>query len=203
MIIAIVILAAIVTAMVLGGSTSFSREQRYGSMMDSDRMFIEQMIPHHQDAIDMANMGRIRATHAEIRQLSETIIRDQTREISLMREWYRAWYGTDVPVYTSAMMGRGRGMMGGGRGNSTMDLARLANATDFDKEFIEQMIPHHEMALMMVHMMQNSDHAEMRELGRSINRSQSVEVDQMRGWYNSWYGTEIPLFSMNRHIQGS
>ena len=172
-------------------------------MMDPDRMFIEQMIPHHQDAIDMANLALVRAEHPEIRQLAENIIRDQSREISRMRSWYKAWYGTDVPEYEDAMMGggmnrrgSGTGMMSGGTGGSMTDLAQLGNATRFDKEFIEQMVPHHQMAIMMAQMTLNSDHQEMRELGSSIIRSQSAEVEQMQEWYSLWYGTQVPGFSM-------
>ena len=179
-------------------------------MMDSDRMFIEQMIPHHQDAIDMANLALVRAEHPEIRQLAVNIIRDQSREISRMREWYRTWYGTDVPVYQGAVMGggmnmgeRGPGMMGGGMGGSMTDIVQLGNATQFDKEFIEQMVPHHQMAIMMARMTQNSVHPEMRNLGSSIIRSQSAEAEQMQEWYSTWYGTQVPGFMMrmNRGFQ--
>jgi uncharacterized protein (DUF305 family) len=205
-----VIVAGILIVMAIGGFYSFAGERRAGTMMDSDRVFIEQMIPHHQDAIDMGNLALVRAEHPEIRQLSENVIRDQSREISQMRDWYKAWYGTDVPVYQGAMMGggmnrrgSGTGMMGGGMGGSMTDLVQLGNATRFDKEFIEQMVPHHQMAIMMAQMTLNSDHKEMRELGSSIIRSQSAEVDQMREWYHTWYGTQVPGFSMMGMNRGS
>ena len=198
-----VILAGIIIVIAFGIFSSFSFERRVGVMMDSDRMFIEQMIPHHQDAIDMANLALVRAEHPEIRQLAENIIRDQSQEISRMREWYRAWYGIDVPIYQGAVIGgrmrrgNGIGMMGGGMSGSNTDLVQLGNATHFDKEFIEQMVPHHQMAIMMAGMVQNSEHREMRVLGSSIIRSQSAEVNQMRAWYFTWYGMEVPgLFRM-------
>jgi uncharacterized protein (DUF305 family) len=196
-------MAAILIIMATGVYSSDIGERRVDRMMDPDRMFIEQMIPHHQDAIDMANLALVRAEHPEIRQLAENIIRDQSREISRMRSWYKAWYGTDVPEYEDAMMGggmnrrgSGTGMMSGGTGGSMTDLAQLGNATRFDKEFIEQMVPHHQMAIMMAQMTLNSDHQEMRELGSSIIRSQSAEVEQMQEWYSMWYGTQVPGFSM-------
>lgn len=172
-------------------------------MMDPDRMFIEQMIPHHQDAIDMANLALEKAEHPEIRLLAETVISDQSREISQMRSWYKAWYGTEIPEYEDTIMGGGmnrsgstEGMMRGGMSGSMTDLAQLRNATSFDKEFIEQMVPHHQMAIMMARMTLNSDHQEMRELGSSIIRSQSAEVEQMQVWYSVWYGTQVPGLSM-------
>ena len=174
------------------GTGTIARERYSGMMGDPDRLFIEEMIPHHQDAVYMGNLALVKAEHKELRQLAENIIRDQSKEISLMREWYRAWYGTDVPVFSDSQ-GDGMGMMGGGpgRGGNMTDLGRLGSAPQFDKEFIEQMIPHHTMAIMMARMMtQNSGHAEIRELGNSIIRSQSAEVELMRGWYLVWYGQE-------------
>ena len=63
------------------------------------------------------------------------------------------------------------------------------------------MVPHHQMAIMMAQMTLNSDRQEMRDLGSSIIRSQSSEVDQMREWYYTWYGTRVEGFSMMRMNQ--
>ncbi|MFN4856859.1 MAG: DUF305 domain-containing protein, partial [Pseudanabaena sp.] len=53
------------------------------------------------------------------------------------------------------------------------------------KEFLAEMIPHNKMALMMSNMIVDSDRPEMRKLAQNILRSQSQEIDQMHGWYNS------------------
>jgi uncharacterized protein (DUF305 family) len=199
-----VIVAGILIVMAIWGFDAFAGQRRPGMMMDSDQVFIEQMIPHHQDAIDMGNLALLRSEHKEIRHLAENVIRDQSREISWMRTWYKAWYGTDVPEYKVAMMGgggmnwrrNGTGMMSGGMGERMTDLVQLGNATPFDKEFIEQMVPHHQMAIMMAQMTLSSDRKEMRDLGISIIRTQSSEVDQMQEWYYTWYGTQVKGFSM-------
>jgi len=193
-----VILAGAIILAGIGGPSQVTGD-RQEMMMDSDRMFIEGMIPHHQDAVDMGELALVKAEHPEIRQLGENVIRDQSREISLMRGWYREWYGIDVPAISGAggmgMMGGGSGMMGGMDGNMT-DLLILGNATSFDKEFIEQMIPHHQTAIMMARMVtENAEHEEIRSLGSSIIRSQSAEVDMMQGWYRTWYGSEVPVKS--------
>ena len=73
------------------------------------------------------------------------------------------------------------GMMG-------TDLAALKNAPNFDREFIEQMIPHHEMAIMMASMvLDRAEHPEIRNLAKSIIRSQSAEIEQMQQWYQTWF----------------
>ncbi len=70
------------------------------------------------------------------------------------------------------------------------DTAVLQSVSDaeFDREFIEQMIPHHEMAIMMAQMLQAStDRNEMKELADNIITSQSREIEMMRSWLTSWY----------------
>lgn len=170
---------------IMGGQGGMmnGRGMMRGGFGDIDRHFIEQMIPHHQDAVDMADMAIAEAEHPELKELAENIKRDQTREIEQMRDWYRSWYGENPSNMNGAgMMGGGMGMM-----NGDVDMQALSDSADFDKEFIEQMIPHHQMAIMMARMLEiRSDRPEMQELARTIIRTQSNEIDQMRSWYEDW-----------------
>lgn len=69
------------------------------------------------------------------------------------------------------------------------DLSALRNAADFDRAFIEQMIPHHEMGVMMAQMLQNrGQHPELQTLAKAIITSQTAEIQQMQTWYQTWYG---------------
>ena len=56
-----------------------------------DKAFIEEMIPHHQGAIDMAELVEENAKHQEIKDLAKEIIEAQANEIKLMREWQATW----------------------------------------------------------------------------------------------------------------
>ncbi len=155
-------------------------------MGEVDAMFIEQMIPHHDDAIAMADLALTRAERPEIKRLAEDIKRTQTDENARMRLWYREWYGTDVPTSTSGRGGMMRGrMMDGG----LVDMEDLADAESFDKTFIEQMIPHHRVAIMMSRMAgAASGRPEIRDLTDSIVLSQGAEIEKMQDWYREWYG---------------
>lgn len=151
-----------------------------GMAGDMDAMLIEEMIPHHDDAIAMAELAITRAEHPEVRRLAENIKRTQTAENTQMRRWYREWYGIEVPAVRTGW----RGMMGG-----RVEMERLETAEPFDKAFIEEMVPHHRMAIMMASMAGSATlRAEMRELTDAIIDSQSVEIDQMLTWYRTWYG---------------
>jgi uncharacterized protein (DUF305 family) len=57
-----------------------------------DKAFIEEMIVHHQGAVDMANLALKNAKHKEILDLSRAIIRAQNEEITDMQNWKKAWF---------------------------------------------------------------------------------------------------------------
>ncbi len=165
----------------------------------ADRHFIEMMIPHHEGAVKMADLALKLTKRPELKKLAEEIKRDQTREISQMRQWYKQWYGKDVVASANMnknMNNRGmmemRNMMGmknttGMTNMMAADLKALETASNFDKAFLEEMISHHKMALMMSSMVIDSNRPEMRKLSNAIAQSQSKEIEQMRQWNQAWY----------------
>ncbi len=158
---------------------------------------MEMMIPHHQDAIAMADLASSRAKRPEVKQLAAAIKQSQTSEIQSMRTWYKQWYGQEVPTHTMPNMGMGghhnpaqgttSGTMGEGMMNQKTDLNALKQASNFDQEFVRQMIPHHQMAVKMAQMaLRQAVHSEIRTLAQSIITSQSAEIVQMQGWQQTW-----------------
>ena len=153
-----------------------------GSMMgqDIDQHFIVQMIPHHDGAIAMAKIALERSKRSEMLSLAQTIIKAQEAEIADMRSWYQSWYGSEVP-----QSGMGGMRMGGMTGEPAT--LKSVSAADFDREFINEMIPHHEMAVMMAQMLASgTSRPEMKQLASNIITSQSSEIEMMRGWLQIW-----------------
>ena len=171
---------------------------RYGaqnmrSSESIDAHFIEQMIPHHEDAITMSNLAQTKAQRPEVKQLAQNIIDSQGKEIDQMKDWYKSWFGKELPTGYEVMSQHG--MMGSGNQNSMhmgmmgneTDVNRLENAADFDREFVKQMIPHHQMAVMMASMLKNgTNRPEMKKLADDIITAQTKEITQMREWLQSW-----------------
>ncbi len=160
----------------------------HGMMMTgdaADRHFLEMMVPHHDGAVKMADLAIKRSKNPAILQLAETIKRDQTLEITKMRDWYKQWYKVELPTEPSypmrspRMMGMNAGRMGMSMMTEDLKALETARDSDFDQMFLAQMIPHHRMALMMSNMIVDSDRPEMRQLARDILRSQSQEIEQM------------------------
>ena len=166
----------------------------------ADQHFIVMMIPHHDGAIAMADLALTRAHRPEIKALALSIKTSQTRENAQMRAWYKEWFGQEVPDWPAAVgwgwqggmagsmgMGIGPGMgMGMHRGTN---LNALMTAKDFDRAFIEQMVPHHQMGVMMASMAQaHSQHPQLLQLQQTMVRVQSEEIRTMEQWYRTWYG---------------
>ncbi len=139
-----------------------------GMSVTSEKEFITEMIPHHQEAVDTARIVLERgATTPEIKALVENIITAQEKEIADMKEWYHTWYGGE---YTPN--GRYEPMM--------RDLSTLSGAA-LDKAFLSDMIGHHMGALMMAHSVSPYiTHSEIETLTNNIISSQSAEIVQMR-----------------------
>jgi len=146
-----------------------------------DRSFIEQMIPHHESAIAMAKLAQQKSTHTEIKTLAVNVITRQTSEINTMKQWYKDWYGTDVPTVTTNNMW-GVQMM-----NSQASTESLSAASDFDKAFLEEMIPHHQMAVMMANMLDiATSRPEMKKLASDITSAQTKEINDIESWQQQW-----------------
>jgi uncharacterized protein (DUF305 family) len=147
----------------------------------SDKAFINAMVPHHQGAIEMAEVALENAEHDEIRELSRNIVSTQQSEIGELKAIKTEEFGTsDVPMEMSSGQMRGMGVM--------MDPQSLANKEPFDEAFIEAMIPHHRSAVEMAKVAnRESENPRIKDLAKNIVSAQEREIAQMKGWRERWY----------------
>jgi uncharacterized protein (DUF305 family) len=105
-------------------------------------MFAQMMIPHHQQAITMAEQAATKASSPEVEQLAGQIERAQGPEIQKMIGWLRSWGTSPSP---DRGMHMGDGMM------SDQDMKKLDTVSGkaFDKVFLQMMIKHHQGAISM------------------------------------------------------
>jgi uncharacterized protein (DUF305 family) len=69
----------------------------------------------------------------------------------------------------------------------------LEGGKGFDRRFIDAMIPHHQGAIRMAHvMLADTDDAELEKLGKAIIDAQSEEIEEMNAWRKRWYGAKSP-----------
>ena len=150
------------------GSTS---EEKSSSQYSADEiMFAQMMIPHHEQAVTMSELALSNTTTAEIVALATAIRDAQAPEIIQMQSWID---GKSESHMHDMEMG---GML------SDAELAELAElkGAAFDQMFLTAMIAHHEGALDMVEMINDSSNSEVKTLAANIVQSQSAEIETMK-----------------------
>lgn len=148
---------------------------------DVDHDFVRGMIPHHQGAIDMAEVLLAQGSDAQLLDLAEEIISAQRAEIQQMEQWL-AEYGPARPGPQQDQIRAGYDQI-----NQTMmrDMD-IAPTGDVDRDFVLGMIPHHEAAIDMARLLlEYSDNQELRELAEAVIREQEREIHFMHTWLES------------------
>ena len=141
---------------------------------DADVTFAQSMIPHHTQAVEMAQLVMDKGSSAEVKALGERIKAAQSPEIEQMRGWLTAW---GAPETMAGMDMGGQGMM------SKTEMASFSalSGAALDRKFLETMTAHHEGAITMANVEQTTgkDTAAI-ALANSIVTSQEAEIKEMK-----------------------
>ena len=138
----------------------------------ADIMFAQMMIPHHEQALLMSGFAETRSSNEEVKKLARQIYAEQEPEIAQMKLWLEK---------TNSSMDMGHDMgMNGMLTDSEIEAMKSATGKAFDRLFLEGMIAHHEGAIHMAEMIVDSDNAEAKKLGQSIQVTQQREIDIMK-----------------------
>jgi len=159
-----------------------------------DQQYIDMMVPHHESAVAMAELAMERSQRSEIQEFAAAIIAVQSSEIAQLRSWRMEWFGSEETPPMSAMpmlQGMSMDMPGHDMHGATMDMEQdirdLENASDFDREFLEAMIVHHEMAVEASEIVVAGEvRAEIKTLAEDVIADQRAEIQQMEAWLASW-----------------
>ena len=138
-----------------------------------DRAFVADMIPHHESAVQMAQIAQLRGSSEFVKKLADDIAKTQNAEISTMRAADRRLKSAGVKA---GSLGVPEHMMG-----MDDDPASLKTATPFDRAFLRMMIPHHEGAIVMARAeLGKGKDTELKTLANDIVKAQQREIGQMR-----------------------
>ncbi|WP_030692283.1 DUF305 domain-containing protein [Streptomyces globisporus] len=167
------------TSPVTASAPAAGADSAPGDFNDADVMFAQMMIPHHEQALEMAELADGRAEDPEVKKLGVAIEQAQDPEIRKMKAWLKGWGKPESADHGSGH-GSGHGMSGMMSDQDMKDLAATKGKA-FDRKFAELMIAHHDGAVAMAKDEQkNGANATARKLADDVVRTQSAEVDQLR-----------------------
>ena len=174
--------AAVLVAVTACGGSEDESETTAGAANSStvpfDRAFIDAMIPHHRDAIEMAAAAKERGlSQPDLEKIASDIIGSQQREIDQMLEWRQSWYGSrELGPIEPDVLGVAESELGMEHGSAD----EVAGAVDVDATFAQMMIPHHEGAVAMAKAAEDrAQHEEIEDLAAAIIAAQEREIEIM------------------------
>jgi len=155
-----------------------------------DVMFAYMMIPHHEQALEMSGLALDRSTDATVRGIAQRIYDGQGPEIEQMQSWISNGPSSggmshempDGTVMSDDIMGgtmMDSSTMAGMASEADMTQLSALNTPEFDILFLQLMIDHHEGALAMVQMIENSSNDEAALLAQEIINAQKAEIEEM------------------------
>ena len=175
-------LAVVIMAMALAGcskdgSMGMDHEghssEASGDLSGDDVMFLQMMIPHHQQAIDISDLALTKGEDAELLALAKNIRDEQAAEIVKMKAWLDA-AGADLEMDHGASHS-----MSGMLSDSELAALEKAPGKSFDVLWLKGMTGHHTGAIDMAAMIENAKSAEIKSFGEGIVASQSAQNKAM------------------------
>lgn len=152
---------------------------------EADVKFMQGMISHHAQAIEMAAMVDERTSRPDMKLLAERITISQRDEIARMTNWLKT-RKEEVPaddVHMHAAMGHGE-LMPGMLNQEELTQLLKAKGVEFDRLFLQKMIKHHEGALVMVAKLLGTPGAgqepELYLFANDVDADQRAEIKRMR-----------------------
>ena len=133
-----------------------------------DQMFAAMMVPHHEQAIVMADIALTNSTNPAILELAADIKAAQQPEINEMLSWGGAMIGAHDGHQMAGMLS-----------DSEIETLRNTTGAEFDRLFLKGMIKHHEGAIEMAKMVINSKTELAAKLGEEITSTQMAEIEFM------------------------
>ncbi|MGY1452803.1 DUF305 domain-containing protein [Streptomyces sp. SS8] len=167
-----------------GGKPTADDSAPAGSHNAADVSFAQGMIPHHRQAVVMADMAETRAASQEVKDLAAEIRKAQDPEIETMSGWLESW-GEQVPPKDEGTDGTdhsGHGSHGMSGMMTPEEMAELEGSSGkaFDTAFLEMMIEHHKGAVTMAEdQKENGSYGPAKAMADDIITTQNAEIDAM------------------------
>ena len=176
--------------MAISGTQIYAQNQGSSQMsnMPYDLHFIDMMMMHHRQGTAMARLAERKGSTPALKAFAKKTADDQEKELLELKKHRDHWYAGAPEMDHSQMMAKMPGISGYGNMKMDMkmdmqgDMAKLQVATgkQFDRLFLDMMIPHHQMAIAMSkEAITKAEHAEIKAMARLTIAKQQGEIGTM------------------------
>jgi uncharacterized protein (DUF305 family) len=152
---------------------------------DFDLDFANMMIPHHQSAVDMAEMYLPKAKDEKIKTMAQNIINEQKKEIEYLKQMianHKPSSNKDEHAGAGHAGGEHNELMGA-MDKMMNEMKGMKMTGDADKDFVMMMIPHHQSAVdMSENEISHGKHVEMKKFAQKMIDDQSREIKEFEEW---------------------
>ncbi|MFE6402875.1 MULTISPECIES: DUF305 domain-containing protein [Streptomyces] len=174
------------TAATLSAEDAAKKRTDDDSPNSADFEYVEKMIPHHSQALEMTRLVPERAKSTKVKRLADRITAAQKPEIGAMERWLKAHAKKGKPGATSPKPGHdGHGDHAGMPGMATaaqLKQLRAAKGEAFDQLFLKLMITHHTGAVTMAtDALSQGNNLLVEEMANDVVAQQTSEINRMRG----------------------
>lgn len=153
--------------------------------VEFDQLYIDMMLPHHGSIIALSQAALPELTDPRLREMAQNIIEAQTEENVQLTEWRTDWYGSGEPMMDEMSMTLMLEAMPVGtmdemmrEMDATYQVTTFCAADDPDLAFIDQVIPHHQMAIDASEVaVEQAVHPELAEFASQVIVDQQAEID--------------------------
>jgi uncharacterized protein (DUF305 family) len=175
----VVTLAACGSAGSSAGNTAFN---------DADVEFLQGMVPHHSQAVEMAEMVPDRSDHPELNELADNIISSQNEEIEQMNSLLSDAGAEPVEGgMDHGDMAEGDMAMTGMMDDQQMQDLESSDGQDFEVMFLDMMSAHHQGAIEAAEqVLDGGENPDVADLADEIIQAQQSEIEQMNTWKEQW-----------------
>ncbi|MBA0126867.1 DUF305 domain-containing protein [Haloechinothrix sp. YIM 98757] len=164
-------------ALLTGCGNHVAEEAEDAGFNQADVAFATEMMPHHEQAVEMADLVPDRSDSQELIELAEEIRQGQEPEIEALTTMLERW-GESVPVSGD---GHTDHEMSGMMSEEDMAMLERSDGAEFDRMWMEIMVEHHEGAIDMANaQLAEGTSPEASELAEDIIEVQEAEIDTMR-----------------------
>ncbi len=199
----VAVLATAVAALLVSACGGGGGGGAQGAYNDADVAFLSGMVPHHEQAVEMAELVADRSERPELEELASTITETQAAEITTMKDMLAAAgaepaagghgdsHGDDSHGDDShdGETAKGDMAMEGMAGSAELDELRSLSGDAFDQKFLELMTAHHEGAVKAAEQVKaEGENPEVAALAEDIAAAQRAEIEQMTAWQREWAG---------------